>query len=1094
MYPQKIKIIALLLLFVYSCQDEGVKKKVTTAKTLFTLVSNEQTKIRFINSVKEDNDFHALKYPYTYNGGGVAIADVNNDGLQDVYFTSNQGSNKLYLNKGDFKFEDVTDKANVSDSEGWTTGVSFIDINNDGWMDIYVCKSASRSQENLRRNKLFINQKNGTFSEEAKNWGLDNNGFSIQSYFFDYDNDGDLDMFLVNHRDDFINSINLDNILKDENYFPETSDHLYRNDGNWFVDVTIESGIINKEFSLSAAIGDYNNDGWLDIFVANDFITPDKLYINNKNGSFTNQINTRVKHTSYSSMGSDYADINNDFLPDLLVLDMSAEDHRRGKENMATMNTGGFWTTVRSGFHYAYMSNILNLNNGNGYFSDVAQFAGVSKTDWSWAPLIADFDNDGFKDIFVTNGIKRELANQDFGHFINDKENEAVQNLSIDKILDFIPSNKLQNYAFKNNGDLSFTKVIEEWGFEKAVNSNGVAYGDLDNDGDLDLVVNNLEDEASVYENNSVNNFVNIVLVGDNKNINAIGSKVKVFTEQTQQYQELFLSRGYQSSVSPILNFGIGTEEIINRIEVVWSDGKVSTLEKVKANQTVTFEKNKSKFGAETLYELPKNFARINPSTLGLNFQHTENEFNDFSRQVLLPQKQSQQGPAFDVADVNNDGLQDMFLGGALGQVAELYFQTKDGKFNKLSQPAFEKDKVYEDNGTHFFDADGDGDQDLYVASGGYELNENDALLQDRLYINDGKGNFSKSNKLPKMISSTKAVISFDYDRDGDLDLFIGGRVLPGKYPLAPKSYILENISGRFVDATSKIAPDFSEIGMINDMVLSDYDGDKDKDLIVVGEWMPITVFNNTGGKFQKKDISSLEGTEGWWNTISEIDFDNDGDMDYFVGNLGGNNKFHPTKEKPLHIYGNNFDGDGNYDMILSKLYNGNLVPVRGKECSTSQNPFVSEKIKTYKEFANSTLADIYGSDMLENSYHKKAHKFESVYLENKGNGKFELRHLPNNAQLGPTMSFVFADINHDGHLDVIGSGGIHETEVETVKYDSNVGYILLGDSKGGLKTYKDVGFYNGMNAKKMKLLNLKKQPYILVANNNMALAIFRID
>jgi enediyne biosynthesis protein E4 len=1094
MYLQKIKIVALLLIFAYSCQDEGVKRKETTAKTLFTLVSNEQTKIHFNNSVEENIDFHALKYPYLYNGGGVAIADVNNDGLQDVYFTSNQKSNKLYLNKGDFEFEDVTDGAGVADSEGWTTGVNFIDINNDGWMDLYVCKSASRNQENLRKNKLYINQKDGTFKEEAQKWGLDDNGFSIQSYFFDYDKDGDLDMFLVNHRSDFTNSINLDNILEDKDFFPETSDHLYRNDGNRFTDVTIESGIKNKEFSLSAAIGDYNNDGWLDVFVANDFITPDKLYINNQNGTFTNQINTRVKHTSYSSMGSDYADINNDFLPDLLVLDMSAEDHRRGKENMATMNTGGFWKTVRSGFHYAYMSNILNLNNGNGYFSDVAQFAGVSKTDWSWAPLIADFDNDGFKDIFITNGIKRELANQDFGHFINDKENDSIKNLSINQVLDFIPSNKLQNYAFKNNGDLSFTKVIEEWGFEKAINSNGVAYGDLDNDGDLDLVVNNLEDEASVYENNSVNNFVNIVLIGDSKNINAIGSKVKVYTANTQQYQELFLSRGYQSSVSPILNFGIGTEETINRIEVVWNDGKVSVMEKVKANRTITFQKDKSKFGTETVDDETRNFARINPATLGVNFQHTENEFNDFYRQVLLPQKQSQQGPALAVADVNNDGLEDMFLGGALGQVAELYFQTKEGKFNKQSQPAFEKDKVYEDNGAHFFDADGDGDQDLYVASGGYELNENDALLQDRLYINDGKGNFSKSNKLPKMITSTKAIVSFDYDRDGDLDLMIGGRVLPGKYPLAPKSYILENTNGRFVDVTSKVAPDFSEIGMVNDIIVSDYDGDKDKDLIVVGEWMPIIVFNNAGGKFQKKSISSFEGTEGWWNTISEIDFDNDGDMDYFVGNLGGNNKFHPSKDKPLHIYGNNFDGDGNYDMILSKLYNGNLVPVRGKECSTSQNPFVSEKIKTYKEFANSTLADIYGNDMLENSYHKIAHEFESVYLENKGNGKFEIRRLPNNAQLGPTMSFVFADINHDGHLDVIGSGGIHETEVETVKYDSNVGYILLGDSKGGLKTYKDVSFYNGMNAKKMKMINVKKHPYLFIANNNMPLAIFRIN
>ncbi|MGE5944573.1 MAG: VCBS repeat-containing protein [Flavobacteriales bacterium] len=1087
-------IFFFTLLLLYSCQNDGIKKKETTEGTLFTLLPNEQTGIHFNNSVKETADFHALKYPYVYNGGGVAIADVNNDGFQDVYFTSNQESNKLYLNKGDLEFEDVTDKAGVSDMGGWTTGVNMIDINNDGWMDIYVCKSASLDSDALRRNKLFVNQKDGTFREEAQKWGLDDDGFSIQSYFFDYDRDGDVDMFLINHRNDFTNSINLDNILKDKDFYPQTSDHLYRNDGVKFTDVTIESGIVNKEFSLSASIGDYNNDGWLDVFVANDFITPDKLYINNKNGKFINQANTKFKHTSYSSMGSDYADVNNDLLPDLFVVDMSAEDHRRGKENMATMNTNGFWKTVRSGFHYNYMSNILNLNNGNGYFSDVAAFSGISKTDWSWAPLIADFDNDGLKDIFVTNGIKRELANQDFGRFINDPKNDSIQNLSINQVLDFIPSNKLQNYAFRNEGDLSFAKVISEWGFEKEMNSNGVAYGDLDNDGDLDLVVNNLEDKASVYRNNSTNNFINIKLIGDNRNINAIGAKVKVFTEGSHQYQEMFLSRGYQSSVSPVMNFGLGDEETIDRIEVVWGDGKVTISDKIKANRTVTFEQEDSNSNSGSQQELPRNFTRLNPATLGIGFAHLENNFNDFSRQVLLPQKQSQQGPAFVVGDVNKDGLEDVFLGGALGQPSELYLQNKSGTFNKLSQAIFERDKAHEDNGAHFFDTDGDGDLDIYVASGGYELKEDDVLLQDRLYINDGKGNFTKSSGLPKMLSGTKPVASLDYDGDGDLDLIIGGRVVPGKYPLAPRSYVLENINGRFTDVTDKVAPGLSEIGMVNDVLLSDYDGDGDRDLMVVGEWMPITVFSNTNGKFQKNDLASFEGTEGWWNTITEIDFDNDGDLDYFVGNLGGNNKFHPSKEKPLHIYGNNFDDDGNYDMILSKLYDGNLVPVRGKECSTSQNPFVSEKIKTYKEFANSSLADIYGIDMLASAYHKEVYEFESVYIENKGNGKFEIKYLPSVAQFGPTMSFVFIDINKDGHIDVLGSGAIHETEVETVKYDSNIGYILLGDSKGGLKPYKDISFYNDFNAKNMKLVNVKNRPYIFITNSNMPLTVFKVN
>jgi hypothetical protein len=625
------------------------------------------------------------------------------------------------------------------------------------------------------------------------------------------------------------------------------------------------------------------------------------------------------------------------------------------------------------------------------------------------------------------------------------------------------------------------------------VNSNGVAYADLDNDGDLDLVINNLDDEASIYENNAINNFISIKLIGNNKNINAIGSKIKVYTDSLQQSQELFLSRGYQSSVSPVLNFGIGNEELIKRIEVVWPNGKITVSKNVSANQTITFNQKKALSIEETKNKLPKNFTKINPAALGLNYKHTENKFNDFSRQVLLPQKQSQQGPAFAVADVNNDGLEDVFLGGSSNQSAELYIQNIEGVFNIQTQTAFGVDKIYEDNGAYFFDADGDGDQDLYVASGGYELKENDILLQDRLYINDGVGNFKKSNKLSKITSSTKAVVSLDFDNDGDLDLAVGGCAIPGKYPLTSKSYILENVNGLFLDVTKKVAPEFSEIGLVNDMILTDYDGDNDKDLIIVGEWMPITVFDNIESKFQKRNIAAFEDTKGWWNTISAVDFDNDGDMDYFAGNLGSNNKFHPSKEEPLHIYGNDFDEDGNFDMVLSKLYNGNLVPMRGKECSTSQNPFVSQKIKTYKEFANATLIDIYGDEMLKKSFHEEANEFKSIYIENKGHGQFEIQHLPNMAQVGPTMSFVFSDINQDGHIDVLGIGAIHEAEVETVRYDANVGYILLGDSKGGLKSYNDISFYNSLNAKQMKLITVKNEPYLFIANNDDPLVIFKI-
>ncbi len=1092
-----LKIFPFFLCFglFFSCNPViEDKSKKAIGNTLFSLISSDQTNVNFKNSVEETASFNVLNYYYAYNGGGVAIGDVNNDGLEDVYLTSNQNSNKLYLNKGDFKFEDITTKAQVEDAQGWTTGVTMIDINNDGWMDIYVCKSASLKNNGLRNNKLFVNQKDGTFIEEAKKWGLADDGFSVQAYFFDYDKDGDLDMYLINHRVDFLNSINLEVILKDQDLYPQTSDHLYRNDGNQFIDVTINSGLINKEFSLSSSISDYNNDGWPDIYVANDFITPDKLYINNQNGTFSNQIDQRLKHTSYSSMGSDIADINNDLLPDLLVLDMSAEDHSRGKQNMPSMNTSGFWWIVQAGYHYPYMSNILNLNNGNGYFTDIAQFSGVSKTDWSWGPLIADFDCDGLKDIFITNGIKREIANQDFGNFLDTKK-DSVNDMSFDQVLNRMPSEKLQNYAFKNNGDLAFSKVATDWGFDQKVNSNGATYADLDNDGDLDLVINNLEDEASIYRNNSTSNFINIKLIGKASNINAIGAKVKVFTEDIAQSQELFLSRGYQSSVSPTLNFGLGDATHIDKIEVVWNDGSINVEKDIEVNKTLTFDhKDSSTNTNETEFEFSNNFNRINPEDLGLSYRHEENDFDDFTRQVLLPQKQSVKGPAFDVADINKDGLDDLFLGGALNQPAEIYLQNSKGKFEKNNQSIFEKDKIYEDVGAHFFDFDDDNDLDLYIVSGGYELGEDSSLLQDRLYENDGDGNFIRSDKLPALISNTKAIQSFDYDSDGDMDLFIGGGVLPGKYPLPSNSYILENTGSRFVEVTAKVAPDFQQLGIINDLLFSDYDQDGDKDIIVAGEWMPITIFKNNGGVFTKTIPKEFQNTSGWWNTIAEIDFDQDGDLDYFVGNLGGNNKFHPSPEKPLHIYGTNLNDDENYDMFLSKDYKGNLVPLRGKECSTQQNPFVSKKIQSYSDFANSTLSDIYGNEVLNESYHKQVTKFESVYLENLGNGSFNIINLPNYAQLGPTLSFAFTDVNQDGHLDVIGSGAIHEAEVETVRYDSNIGYVLLGNSKGDFKSYKDKNFYNDLNAKKMRLVRINDQSHLIIANNNRPLTLFKLN
>lgn len=1084
----------LLLSFIffynfYSCKEATEKVTISESKTLFKEVPESQSGIDFKNEVNQDSNFNLVKYTYALLGGGVSVGDINNDGLDDIYLVSNQSLNKLYLNKGNFKFKDITEVSGVADGDGWSTGTSMIDINNDGWLDIYVCKSASLNDPDLRRNKLYINQKDGSFKEKAKLWGLDHNGFSIQSYFFDYDKDGDLDMYLVNHRSDFENTLRIED-KKKRKYYPETSDHLFRNEGNKFINVTLQSKLINKEWGLSASIGDFNNDSWPDIYVANDYIAPDYLYINNRDGTFSNQINTRIKHISYNSMGSDYADINNDLLPDLAVLEMSSEDHVRSKENMPTMNTDGFNKIVKSGYHYPYMSNVLQLNNGNGSFSDIGQMAGVSKTDWSWAPLIADFDNDGFKDLLVTNGIDRNVANQDYIRVVKKNLDNNIT-MTMNEVINMMPSEKLSNYVFKNKGDLTFENLTEDWGLNKKINSNGVAYADFDNDGDLDLVMNNMSDKAMVYKNHSKANYIKIKLKGGEKNVDAIGAKVKVFTKKGGQFQELYTTRGYLSSVTNTLNFGLGDEEIIKKIEVVWPNGNVLISENVKANQKVTFDIKDVGSDISLKMKVNRNFKRVNPKPLGIDFVHQENIYNDFSKQVLLPQKLSQKGPSLSVADINNDKLEDFYVGGASGQPGELYMQNVEGKFTLSHQESFVLDNKYEDNGSLFFDADGDGDLDLYVASGGYELSENDKLLQDRLYINDGKGNFERKFNLPDMLSSTKSVKVFDFDDDGFNDLFVGGNVIPGKYPLAPRSYILKNDKGVFIDVTEDVVSGFSEIGLVNDLILSDYDNDNDKDLFVIGEWMPIRVFNNNSGKFNEVDIIELKNTHGWWNTILEVDLDNDGDYDYVVGNLGENNKFHPTVEKPLHIYGNNFDNNDSYDMILSKDYKGNLVPIRGKECSTQQNKFVSDKMPTYKEFALSTLSDIYGEEELKASYHREVYTFSSMYLQNNGKGSFDLKKLPSYAQMGPTLGFEVADINNDGYKDIIGVGSIHETEVETIRYDANNGYIILGDSLSSLKPYKDFNFYNSKNSKGIKKINIGGREYYMIVNNNSPITIF---
>jgi hypothetical protein len=1094
---------ALLFLWIIfsllSCKDDKKEKKhhSTTPKNeknVFTKIASDKSHITFKNDIKETYDFNFLNYSYTNIGCGVSASDINNDGLVDLYFTSTQNENKLYINKGNFVFEDISKKAGIEDATGITTGVSAIDINNDGWMDYYVCKSGSVKNGELRKNKLFVNQKDNTFKEEAAKWNIDDKGFSTQSYFFDMDKDGDVDMYLVNHRADFKNNTKIDGKIQGK-IIKEYSDQLYRNDGDTFVNVTKEAGIYNKAWGLSAVIGDFNNDNWADVYVANDFLEPDILYINNKNGTFTNTILKQMRHITFSSMGSDYADFNNDLLPDLMVLEMTPSDHKKSKENMASMNTANFNSMVRVGYHHQYMANVLQLNNGNNTYSEIGQIAHVAKTDWSWTPLLADFDNDGLKDLFISNGIEKDMGNQDFRIKLK-KKNARGESMSIEQVLEMIPQNKVSNYMFQNQGDLTFKNKAKKWNLDTPSFSNGSVYADLDNDGDLDLVVNNMKDIAFVYQNNSDNNYLQLKFKGPKNNPLALGTKAYVFAKNLQQVQELYLSRGYMSSVQPLLNFGFNKLNKIDSVKIVWPDSKTISLKDVDVNQVITFDYKDAQDKAFIIEKPESLMAKADNSSIGLTFKHKDNDFNDFRKQILLPHAQSHNGPFLAKADVNADGFDDIYVGGAVGQSGALYTQNKDGVFSKKSISAFEKDKKQEDLGVLFFDADNDNDVDLYVVSGDTFYPEGSDMYQDRLYLNDGKGNFTRAkNALPMINASGQTVIADDIDKDGDIDLFVGGRVIPDKYPYAPKSYFLINEKGVFKDKIKEIAPELEASQMVSNALFTDYDNDGDKDLLVVGEWSKIQFYNNKDGKFSKIDSKGLEDSVGLWFGLAQNDIDNDGDMDYFIGNISGNAKFSANSKKEFHVYCDDFDYNGTYDIVLSKTYKGDLVPARGKECSTQQMSFVSKKFPTYHEFAEAKLTDIYGENKLEKALHYQANILHNVFLENLGNGQFKMHKLPNEAQFSPIHSFNFIDIDKDGKKEIIAIGNTFEAEVETQRYDASYGIVLkFKDGKfESLPSYKS-GLSTTGNAKNSLYLTTNDgSRYLLVTNNDAELDIFKL-
>ncbi|WP_286760453.1 FG-GAP-like repeat-containing protein [Salegentibacter sp. UBA1130] len=1099
----KILYKSFFLIFFFliiSCKNsapeekELAKKESTENTKIFSNVSAAKSGINFSNNLTENDSLNYFTYSYIYMGGGVSTGDINNDGLPDLYFTGNQVPNKLYLNKGNMEFEDITESAGVAGDERWYTGVTMADVNADGFLDIYLSVGGKFQPKN---NQLFINNGDGTFSEKAKEYGLDDPGNSVQATFFDYDKDGDLDVYIANYPPTRFDAPNFVYEYQMNSVTDLQTDHLMRNDGGKFTDVTNEAGVRSFGLTLSATVGDLNNDGWPDLYISNDFSSPDFMYINNGEGSFREVVKDATSHTSFYGMGVDIADYNNDGLLDIYQVDMSAKDNRRKKANMASMNPDLFWGTVEAGFHYQYMQNVLQtntgvFNNNTPFFADQSRIAGAASTDWSWGPLFADFDNDGHKDLFVTNGTRREINNNDY---FNELKNKSLTKEDrLEKSLN-IPSEKIDNFIFENNGDLTFNIANEKWGIVYEGFSNGVVYVDLDNDGDLEIITNNIDDTASVFENQSStkNNYVQIKLQGPEKNKFGIGSRAYVTANDTEQMQELTLSRGFQSSVAPQLHFGLAQADLIDEIRIEWPDGKVEIREDVEANQFLSFNYEDAS-AIETSNELKPEtlFSTITDSTSFPNHKHIENEYDDFKDEVLLPHRTSTFGPSIAVGDLNGDGKEDFIVGGAATYEAGLYFWTENG-FKKQTSAAFGKDKAYEDLDALIFDANGNGHNDIYVVSGGNEFDPDSEMLQDRLYINDGKGNFTRDlNALPKMHDSGSKVYKADFDKDGKEELLVLGRLVPGNYPKPANSYILKNNSKNgkvsFKDVTQSVAPFLQSLGMATSAEIVDFDNDGWQDIIIVGEWMPIKIFRNNKTAFTdvSEDMGITDDTAGWWWSIKKGDFDNDGDQDFIVGNLGENYKYTASEDETFDIYFKDFDGNNNSDIVLSYYNKGEKFPLRGRECSSQQIPGIKEKFPDYESFSTATLEDVYSEKELENSLHYQVKSFSSIYLEN-AEGKFKIHKLPNVAQISSINQILVKDYDKDGHLDALIAGNLFWSEVETTRNDAGYGMLLKGDGTGNFNPIvpSKSGFFVPGDVKDMATIEVENQEVIIAVKNN---------
>ena len=1080
-----LKSLFAVCLLMVSCQNS--KRDLYPENLIggFELLSAEKTGIDFNNAITETETLNHIYYNQIYSGAGVAIGDINNDGLPDVFFCGNKVNDKLYLNKGNFKFEDISKNSKITRSPGWSWGVTMADVNSDGYLDIYVSRNGESMNPSDRKNKLFINNQDFTFTESARKYGLDDAGFSSQAVFFDMDNDGDLDMYQVNQIPDSRLFSRYRNIPK--NRYKLYTDKLYKNENGKYIDVSKESKLTNRyTYGLSVSASDLNNDGWVDLYVSNDYDEPDFLYYNNGDGTFENVTNEKLKHISRFSMGTDTGDINNDGFMDVFTLDMASEDHYRSKTNMKSMNAKEFKQMTDKGDHYQYMFNTLQINNGLGEFSDIAHVAGLAKTDWSWGGLIVDLDNDGFKDIVISNGVKKDVRNNDFLTGLNKKLKTNSQDFF--EMSKLAPSNPLPNYIYKNKNGFEFENVTKKWKFALPSFSNGMAYGDLDNDGDLDLVINNIDSPASIYKNNTSGNFLKVEFEGDQKNKFGYDTKVVIHHNEKIQTSENTVTRGYFSSIEPKLFFGLGLDKNVEKVEVFWKDGKYKVYNDIAVNTTLKVKYSDAIINNNTKANVKPLLKQISSESIGISYKHVENEYDEFKEEILLPHNISQNGPFTAVSDVNNDGLEDLFIGGSKGSKGILYLQNKNAKFKVSSSQPWENDKDSEDLGLLFFDADNDNDIDLFITSGGSEYKQGNPNLQDRIYLNDGKGIFTKAkNRLPEIYESSQCVKVSDIDNDGDLDLFIGTRLISGRYTYPASSYFLINNNGFFKKSSQKKSKVFENLGMVTDASFSDIDNDGDEDLLVVGEWMKIQVFENNKGNFSnstdKYGLNNL--SRGFWWSITKGDIDNDGDDDFIVGNLGRNNKFKATKEHPFKVYANDFDNNGTNDVVLAKYYKDGYVPMRGKECTTQQMPYVSEKFKDYHSFASSKLLDILPKDKIEGAVIYQIENFESIVLLN-DKGQFKTIPLPIEAQVSPIKDAIINDFNSDGFPDILVIGNHYGVEIETTRYDAGNGLMLLGDGKSNFTSVNTIR--SGINLFKdsRAISNLKtKDEYMLVISSN---------